>query len=249
MSPAGWLRAALRAIAMLAWLAVCLFADGFSRLLHRKRRWPRRFHAGLCRIIGLSVSCHGAMAQGRVLFLANHVSWLDIPALAARTGTAFVAHDGLGSVPLVRQLCALADTVFVARHRRSSVHGQIAAVRKALAELGALALFPEGTTSDGTGLLPFKSALLSAVEPLPDDIAVQPVLFVYRDSAAIAWVGEEHGLANFIRILGRKKPVELALHFLAPLEGSTLANRKTIAAGARQAMLDAQPLHPGPVLP
>ena len=76
-----------------------------------------------------------------------------------------------------------------------------------MAERGALTLFPEGTTSDGTGLLPFKSSLLSALDPLPPGAVVQPVLLAYEDAARIAWVGEEHGLDNFKRILARLRPV------------------------------------------
>ena len=129
-------------------------------------------------------------------------------------------------------------TVFVARHDRASVAEQVGHVRIALLDTGTLAIFPEGTTSDGTGLLPFKSSLLSALEPLPEGIAVQPVLLDYGPEAArIAWVGEEHGLDNFLRLLARRRPIDLTVHFLPVLAGAALANRKTIAAAAREAML------------
>jgi 1-acyl-sn-glycerol-3-phosphate acyltransferase len=249
MPPAGWLRVVLRVTAMILWLLLCLAGDTLSRKLGRKRRWPRRFLAGIGAIAGLSVKRHGHPHHGRTLFLANHVSWLDIPALAGTTGTTFVAHEGLASVPLIRWLCRLNDTVFVARHQRGSVHGQVSDVREALADLRGLALFPEGTTSDGSDLLPFKSSLLSAVEPLPPGVAVQPVYLAYRHAPAIAWVGEEHGLTNFLKILARAKPVELVLHFLPPLEGEALANRKTMASAAREAMVIAQGLHHERVLP
>lgn len=101
-----------------------------------------------------------------------------------------------------------------------------------------LTIFPEGTTSDGTGLLPFKSSLLSAFEPLPPGVAIQPVLLDYgSDAADIAWVGEEHGLDNFLRILARRKPVVVQVKFLPPLQGAALENRKTIAQAAREAVL------------
>ncbi|MFN9377449.1 MAG: lysophospholipid acyltransferase family protein, partial [Novosphingobium sp.] len=170
--------------------------------------------------------------------LANHVSWLDIPALAATTGSAFVGHDGLASMPLLKWLCKMNDTVFVARHDRKSVAAQVAAVRTAIRDTGALTIFPEGTTSDGTGLLPFKSSLLSALEPLPGGIAVQPVLLHFGPEVAdIAWVGEEHGVDNFLRLLARRRPIELTVHFLPVLTGAELASRKTIAQAAREAML------------
>jgi len=105
---------------------------------------------------------------------------------------------------------------------------------------GALAIFPEGTTSDGTSLLPFKSSLLSALDPPPPGVAVQPVLLDYGPEAAgIAWVGEESGVANFLKILARKRPVRLTVRFLEPLQGKSLANRKAMAAAARAEMLAA----------
>ena len=131
------------------------------------------------------------------------------------------------------------DTVFIARHDRTSVADQVEQVRAAIAETGALTFFPEGTTSDGTGLLPFKSSLLSAVENLARSVPVQPVLLEYAEAPGIAWVGEEHGLDNFKRILARGRPVRLTIRFLPPLEGAALTNRKTMAAAAREAILRA----------
>ena len=165
---------------------------------------------------------------------------MDIPAIATATGSAFVGHDGLASMPLLRWLCAMNDTVFVARHDRASVARQVEQVRAAIRDTGALTIFPEGTTSDGTGLLPFKSSLLSALDPVPDGVAIQPVLLDYgSEAASLAWVGEEHGLDNFLRILARRRPVALTVRFLPPLTGAALASRKTIAASARAELLGA----------
>lgn len=112
-------------------------------------------------------------------------------------------------------------------------------MRTALSDTGALTVFPEGTTSEGTGLLPFKSSLLSAIEPIPAGIAVQPVVLDYGPEAAdIAWVGEEHGLHNFLRILARRRPVRVTVRFLPVLGGQALANRKTIAQAAREAIFN-----------
>ena len=180
----------------------------------------------------------GTPGAGRVLMLANHVSWIDIPALAATTGTAFVAHDGLSGVPLLKWLCEMNGTIFVARNARTSVAAQIAALRQALAERPSITVFPEGTTSNGVALLPFKSALLAALDPLPDGVTVQPVWLDYGPRApSIAWVGDEPGMANFLRILARREPLAMTVHFLAPLPAELLANRKTMATGAREAIL------------
>jgi lyso-ornithine lipid O-acyltransferase len=236
---AGRLRIMARIAAMLALLLACVPLYYLWKLARRPHNpWPRKFLAGIARIAGVRIAVEGQRAPGGLFLLANHVSWIDIPAIAAATGAAFVAHDGLAAMPLLRWLCKMNDTVFVARHDRRSVAGQVAAVREALRDTGALAIFPEGTTSDGTSLLPFKSSLLSALEPVPEGITVQPLLLDFGpDAASIAWVGEEHGLDNFLRILARRDPVALTVRFLPPLTGEAAANRKTMAATARAEML------------
>ena len=231
----GWLLIALRVAMMLALLLACLPPYYLWRLLGLGRFWARVFLGGVGLIAGLHIDLKGRPEKGALL-LANHVSWLDIPAIAWATGSAFVGHDGLASLPLLKTLCAMNDTVFIARHDRRSVASQVEQVREAIAGTGALTIFPEGTTSDGTALLPFKSSLLSALDPLPQGIAVQPVLLAYADAPGISWVGEEPGVDNFKRILARLRPLRLTVHFLPPLAGEALKNRKTMAAAAHEAL-------------
>lgn len=233
VSPLAWPLVAARIALMVALLLVCLPFYYLWRLLGLGRFWPRVFLAGISAIVGLRVQVRGKPERGALL-IANHVSWLDIPALARVTGTAFVAHSGLASVRLIEHLCRMNDTVFIARHDRASVAEQVEHVRIALAGTGALAIFPEGTTSDGGSLLPFKSSLLSAAETLPEGTAIQPVLLAYDEAPDIAWVGDEHGVANFLKILARVRPVRLTLRFLPPLACAERENRKAIAGAAQR---------------
>ena len=236
----GWLRIAVRLWAMLLLLAISVPLYYLFRIARGRNPVPGFFLGGIGWIAGVEWRVTGQQAGRNCFLIVNHVSWIDIPAIAATTGAAFVGHDGLASMPVLRWLCAMNDTVFVARHDRASVHLQVAQVREAVRRSGALAIFPEGTTSDGTGLLAFKSSLLSALDPVPPGVAVQPVLLDFGAEAAdIAWVGEEHGLANFLRILSRGRAVELTVRFLPPLQGAALENRKTMAAASRDAMLAA----------
>ena len=233
----GWMRVSSRIFVMAALLLVCIPLYYICRLLGQSNPAPRLFLCGVTALAGVKVTTRGQHASGRVFLIANHVSWIDIAALNKITGCAFVGHDGLAAMPLLKWLCKMNNTVFVARHDRASVAGQIEAVRAATLRMHRLTIFPEGTTSDGTGLLPFKSALLSAFEPLPAGIAVQPVLLDYGFEAAdISWIGEEHGLDNFLRILARTRPVRLTIHYLPLLSGAELASRKTIATAARAAI-------------
>ena len=233
--PLGWALLAVRLTLMLILLIVCAPLHLVWRAVGAGRWWPRVFLAGVGSIAGLDVRIEGRRVKGALL-LANHVSWLDIPALSHASGTAFVAHDGLTAFPLLKWLCEMNDSVFIARGRRGSVSEQVEQIRTAMAETGCLTLFPEGTTSDGTGTTTFKSSLLSALDPLPAGLAVQPVALTSRDAPEISWVGEEHGLDNFKRILARLRPIRLTIRFLPPLEDADLADRKAVAQAAQAAI-------------
>lgn len=240
VAPWAWPIVALRLAAMLAALIVCVPLYYLLRPFAARNPVPRWFLHSLAAISGVHIRTRGHRPAARTFFIANHVSWLDIPAMAGATGCAFIAHDGLAAIGPLRWLCELNDTVFVARHDRRSVAAQIEQVRAALSETGALAVFPEGTTSDGTGLLPFKSSLLSALDTGADHIPIQPVWLDYgSETRRIAWVGAEPGIGNALRILARWRPVNLTITFLPPLTESERANRKAMAHTARHAIASA----------
>ena len=225
-------------VRLLLWLALLLGVTPFYlvwRVFTRRRTWPQIYFRGFCAIMGLRFRVHGT-PHDNALYLPNHISWMDIPAILAASGSAFVANDSLAQSLPFRLLARMNDTVFIARHRRSTVGTQVEDIRRAISETGALTLFIEGTTSDGTSLLPFKSALLSALEPLPQGLTIQPVMLRYDDGPTVAWIGEEPGLDNLKRLLARTRPIRLELHFLEPLSGEALESRKAMAAAARDAI-------------
>lgn len=231
----GWTRTMLRVAAMAVLLLICAPLHLLTRLIADSRIFARLFLTGIGWLAGMDIRVHGRPAP-HALLLANHVSWMDIPALAQAAGSAFIAHDGLAGHPFLKWLCEMNDTVFIARHERTTVAGQVAEIRAALAGASRLTIFPEGTTSDGTATLPFKSALLSAIDPPPPGIAVQPVVLVYDEAPHVSWVGDEPGLDNFRRILARARSVRLDIHFLPPLAGPALVGRKAMAQAAQGAI-------------
>lgn len=198
---------------------------------------PPIFLGLMGRVVGLRVHTEGEPQTG-ALFLANHLSWLDILALAGTSRAIFVAHSGLAGHGGLKWLCDQNDTVFITRHQRNSVAGQVEQVRAALSDR-PLVIFPEGTTADGRALLPFLSSLLSAVEPLAGKVPIQPVALDYRDAPDISWFGAEPGMLNVRRILARRRRVDLTIRFLEPLSGDALTNRKTMTAAAQQAIAQA----------
>jgi 1-acyl-sn-glycerol-3-phosphate acyltransferase len=230
----GSIRLAARLAAMLVALLLGLVLHGTWRVLRLSSPWPRHFLGTVARIAGARPTLIGTPLRRKAFFVANHQSWLDILLLAGATGTAFVAKGELAHVPLVGWLCRLNHTIFVDRADRGAIAAQVADVRAALESGWSVAIFPEGTTGDGAGLLPFKAPLLSALEPPPPRVRVQPVWIDYGAATSdIAWVGEEHGLANVLRILRRPGGIPVTLHLLAPFDPAAVGNRKAIAAEAR----------------
>ena len=200
-------------------------------LLGRRDIIPPLFLGMLAWIAGVRVRVVGR-PMPHALLLGNHLSWIDILVLAGVSRTAFVAHAGLSDHPALGWLCRQNETLFITRDQRGTVAAQVAQVVERLGHR-RLTIFPEATTGDGTALLPFRSSLLSAVERLPHDIPVQPVALDFEHAPEIAWVGDEPGMDNFRKIMGRTRPILLTVRFLEPLSGEELTNRKTMAAAAQ----------------
>ena len=98
-----------------------------------------------------------------------------------------------------------------------------------------MTVFPEGTTTDGHSLLPFKSSILSVLEPPPPGVLVQPVMIDYGAvGEEIGWIGDEGGLNNAKRILSRSGSFPVRIHFLEPFSPEEYRGRKAIAAKARE---------------
>ncbi|HEX8442856.1 MAG TPA: lysophospholipid acyltransferase family protein [Allosphingosinicella sp.] len=227
-----------RVILIVAGLLFCLPFHYAWKLLRRPSPWPRRFLWWVGRASGVRATINGTPLPSQVLFLANHLSWLDIMVLAGASGTAFVSKDEVGRWPVLGWLARLNNTVFIARSDRKSVRGQADALRAALASGQPVALFPEGTTEGGTDVLPFRASLLQSLFPPLPDLKVQPVALDYGDAGEeIAWTGEERAGANARRVLSRPGTIQALIHFLEPIEPANLGDRKSLAERARSEIL------------
>ncbi len=231
----GGFRRARRIAALIGALILCVPLHLLWRLFRLTSPWPPIFLGLAARAVGTRVTVRGTPLAKNVFFVANHISWIDILALGGATGTAFVAKDDIGAWPVVGWLAGLNNTLFIARDRRNSVGEQVADMRAALAAAQPLTLFPEGTTGDGAALLPFKPALFAVLMPPPPGMQVQPVYLDYGQAATdIAWVGDEAAGDNIARILARRGPLDLTLHFLPPFDPAAIGDRKAISAEARK---------------
>ena len=233
-APSSRLRAYSRIAALGLWFLVCIIPHLIAGLSGRSR-WPRRFMRGAASICGADVRCRGHPATRGTLLVANHASWLDIPVLAAATGCAFVSKAELAGHPLMRWFADQNETIYIDRADKRGIHRQAAALTDALKGDKPIAVFPEGTVGGGDRLLAFKPSLLSAVAPPPDGTVIRPAAVDYGSFAPrIGWGPGEAGVANFLRVLGRRGRIPVTVHLLPALPPSP--DRKELARSAHDAI-------------
>lgn len=236
----GWFRIIRRAAMLVTLILIFVPLHYLYRIFAYGSPFPMWFLRYAARVCGARVETQGTHLKRDVFYIANHVSWLDILSLAGACGTAFVAKAELEKAPVVGWLAGMNRTVYVKREHRMGVAEQINALQEALADNWAVTVFPEGTTTDGQSLLPFKTSMLSVLEPPPPGVLVQPVLLDYGEVAEwIGWIGEEGGLNNAKRVLARKGSFRLRVKFLEPFSPEEYRGRKAIGSEARQRIEEA----------
>lgn len=228
-------RAVIRVVLGLSILLLCLAGYALTWPLRRRIGWPRFFLQWFGEAMGLDVRIEGNPIRSDVLYVANHVSWLDILAMGGAVPTFFISKDDVAAWPLVGMLARIGGTIFIDRNSRRAVHGQVDQLGLELLHHVPITLFPEGTTGDGITMFPFRPALFASVAPPPPGIAVQPVAIDYGPAAAeIAWTGDEDIGPNARKVLGRRGVLRCTLRFLPPLAPSQ--DRKALAAQAQTAV-------------
>jgi 1-acyl-sn-glycerol-3-phosphate acyltransferase len=271
----GWLvarrvRVARRGLAVLAWTlpamliqTVCLILPG-----HAKVRFARLYWAVFARLIGIRVRVIGKAAgreAGRpIVYVSNHSSWIDVPVVGGVLDGCFVAKGDVAGWPIIGTIARLGRSVFVSR-ARSSTGKERDVMRTVLKAGDNLILFPEGTSSDGSRVLPFRSSFFAlaeakAGESLADLPLIQPVSVVYdrlgglpagRASRPVfAWYGDMDIASHFWRLsqhIGLRATV--LLH--TPLDPARFEDRKVLAQAVWQVVADGastlrqnRPAHP-----
>jgi len=222
----------------IAVLLLCLIGYALTWPLRHRIGWARFFLQWFGEAMGLDVIITGAPLQSDVLYVANHLSWLDILAFGGAVSMGFVSKNDVARWPMVGMLARIGGTIFIDRESRRATRGQVDQLGAALSRHRPVMLFPEGTTNDGIALFPFRAALFASVAPPPPDIRVQPVAIDYGPLApVVAWTGDEPLGPNAMRVLGLKGGVPVVLRFLDPLPYSD--DRKALAAEAQARIAEA----------
>jgi len=232
--------------------AVLLALPGRGKVVFARMYW-----ASLCRLLGLRVRVLGIPARrfdGRpVVFVSNHSSWLDILSLGGVLEGCFIAKEEVGTWPVVRTIARLGRTVFVSRRAANTVRERDS-MRNRLDTGDNLILFPEGTSSDGSRVLPFRSVFFSIVEvpsvgaqdnrPQP---MIQPVSVVYDQLGGLpmgrasrpvfAWYGDMDLASHFWR-LAQHSGLRATVLLHPPVDPAAYASRKELSQAVWQTVAE-----------
>ncbi|MDF7674843.1 lysophospholipid acyltransferase family protein [Acetobacteraceae bacterium ESL0709] len=257
------IRCAVRLVTIFIWgfIACCLQTILIYMPGRLHVRFPCFFWKIVCAIMGIRVHTIGNRAGGvytendvqkgkkPVLFIANHSSWLDILVLGCVLPTLFISKQEVRNWPFIGILTRLGGTIYISRNRRETGQ-EVTEVMNRLKEGYNIALFPEGTSSDGMRVLPFLSSLFAIAKPLqkrggadkntqPPPLLVQPISVVYdrleglpvgknRRSSVFSWFGDMD-LAPHLWSLGKWRSMRASIYFHPPLDPDDFPSRKMLA--------------------
>ena len=227
---------------MLAWhalvhlpivlLLIAIGTIGGKQVGHAAIRWWSR---GLLRVFGMRVRGVGTPLVGGTMFVANHVSWIDIIALLSQHMMGFIAKAEIRRWPVVGWITSHGETIYLQRGNANSLGDVMAEMSARLRSGRAVAAFPEGGTRDGRELGAFHARIFAAA--VDADASVQPVALCYGDGCEaqpiVAFARGESFMGNFARLLGEPaRPVRVC--FLEPILHAEQAGRRGIAQAARE---------------
>lgn len=217
--------------------------------LRFRPRWaeliPVFYHRLTCRLFGIRVVVQGQPMPPPCLLVANHISYLDIIVMASIMPISFVAKAEVARWPLFGTLARLQRTVFIDRRPAKAAEGQGAIAARLQAAPQHLVVFPEGTSSDGNRVLPFRRAMFQAALEQAGNITVQPVAIsctamegLPADRSArmaYAYFGDISLLPHlwhFAHLLS----TEVRVSFLPPLDLAQYPDRAQLARAAEDAV-------------
>lgn len=256
LGPVEWLRIALRglllSVILLAGLALLLPLRLVERPLFGARRPITPFITPMvCRgaylVLGMGFRSEGRpMAQAGAV-VANHASWMDIFSLNYRKRIYFVSKSEVARWPVIGFLARSVGTVFIARDPRQA-RAQTELFKERLLAGHKLLFFPEGTSSDGLRVLPFKPTLFQAFfsDGLRDRMHVQPVTVIYeapegQDPWFYGWWGDMDFGPHVLRVLGAARQGSVRVIYHAPVRVDAFVDRKALARHAETVVRGAMP--------
>jgi len=217
---------------------------------------PRLFHRFTCRCLGIRITVRGAppAPDAGGLIVANHVSWLDISVIGAQRPLSFVAKSEVADWPVIGWLSRLQRTVFIDRQRRAATADVAAEMGARLSAGEAVVLFAEGTTGDGTRILPLRSSLLGAAhqalaKDAGADVTVYPLAITYTgfhgmaggrtERSQLGWYGDTE-LAPHPKAMLAAGAIDVELAWGEPIAMGPKVSRKEATRLAEAAIRQAR---------
>jgi 1-acyl-sn-glycerol-3-phosphate acyltransferase len=205
-----------------------------KRYSNIRAKWARHWLSAAIEVLGIRLSVEGRAPTGTSLFAANHISWVDVLALAAVVEADFIAKQEVRRWPLLGWLVSRGGTLFVRRTQPNACKRVIEESAFRLKSGRSIVLFPEGTTTTGDQVLPFKPLLLRAA--VLAQVPVQPVALRYEVAGEcrerVAFVGEMGFLTHLWKVLGLRG-VCLHIGFCTPLSANAGHERQLAEAACR----------------
>lgn len=227
------------------------------------RFWlPVLYHNIALKLMRFKIHTHGHFSTHRpLLIVSNHTSWLDILVLSTFKPCSFIAKSEIASWPVFGMLAKLQRTLFINREKKGDAQETNKALHKRLSRGEPMILFAEGTTSEGTRVLPFKSALFGVASMMQDENAssrndrnadkdnvalyVQPVCVTYQKLQGLplnrisrlhtAWIGDMDLMPHLWNII-KGGPIDVLVSFGEPIAVEHGFNRKKLAQDAENAV-------------
>ncbi len=239
----GLVKAAVKALGIILLIACGVVVLGLLRAIEvpfygKHRPYSPHVTQFVCRntlrIIGITYRTEGQPMNGPGAVVANHTSWLDIFVLNARKRIYFVAKSEVAGWPGIGFLAKITGTAFVRRDRKEA-RAQVDMFRERLSLGHRLLFFPEGTSTDGRRVLPFKPTLFASfLTPELHNITIQPVSVVYRaadgaDKRQYGWWGDMDFGSNLIEILASRQQGSVTVVYHTPVHVAGYSDRKRLA--------------------
>lgn len=203
---------------------------------HTVRHW----HGKVCRALAVEVKAHGEAQRG-VLYICNHISWLDIPVLGSQLpGVRFLSKSEVRAWPLIGWLATRAGSLFI--ERGNGQHDTVQRISQALRQGHSVLIFPEGTTTNGLSLRRFHPRLLQAA--CEAGVAIQPVALRYLDAQGtanprVAYIDDD-SFNDTLQRIAQESGLRAELHFL-PLIHPEDTPRSQLANTAHACIAEALP--------
>lgn len=207
-----------------AWLALTVHSLPETT---RRARWLRHWSSFVLPFLGVDVQLRGRSPDGGIL-VCNHVSYLDIPALATATEMVFLSKAEVRRWPLLGAIAQAGGTLFIRRERRSEVAHLAPEFVPIINEGVVLTLFPEGTSTSGDRILPFYSSLLAPAAAHNWPVTPAHIRYEIDDGSVqndVAFWRDMTFLPHFLKLLGKRR-VRAVITLGEPLRHS---NRKALA--------------------